>query len=252
LRARERYYLDLFAGPGQNQIEETGEVIDGSPLIALRAGPPYFTRLFWVDASKRNVASLEEHRRDYPDRAVEIFHGDANLRVDDILGVLPRNAPVFCFLDPRGGELAWQTIAKLARHKPENKVELFILFAYNQGLVRLLPHDPTKLHHADVLDRVMPEPIGWRRVYQQRIEGNTRPGEFRLAFLDEYVRGLKEQLGYRYVPAPRLVPTPHGRPLYFMVFASDHPAGGTIMQWCLKHVQDSRPQKSFLSYEQRY
>lgn len=69
--------------------------------------------------------------------------------------------------------------------------------------------------------------------------------------LDEYVQGLRS-LGYAFVPAPRLISTPNGHPLYFMIFASDHEAGDKIMSWCLQNVRDSRIQKSFLSYEDQY
>jgi three-Cys-motif partner protein len=199
--AVERYYLDLFAGPGQNRVAGTDEVIDGSPLIALRAGPPRFTRLFLVDADPANAASLEAHRQDFPDRWVTVFDRDANQRVDDILSSLPRQFPVFAFLDPRGAELRWRTIEKLAHHKGSDhrKIELFILFAYNQGIVRLMPHDPGQMQNEATLDRVMPDPAGWRRVYQRRISQTAHASEFRRLMLDEYVGGLR-RLGYAFVP----------------------------------------------------
>ena len=53
--ANSRYYLDLFAGSGQSQLEG-GEILDGSPLIAAQA-QPNFSRLFWVDSVRRNAAS---------------------------------------------------------------------------------------------------------------------------------------------------------------------------------------------------
>jgi three-Cys-motif partner protein len=31
-------YIDLFSGPGRSQLEDTGEFIDGSPLVAYKAG----------------------------------------------------------------------------------------------------------------------------------------------------------------------------------------------------------------------
>jgi hypothetical protein len=101
------------------------------------------------------------------------------------------------------------------------------------------------------LDRVMPNPAGWRRVYRDRVTTIAKPAEIRRAMLDEYVGGLKE-LGYSFVPSPRLITTPDRHPLYFLVFASDHPAGDKIMSWCLKHVRDSRVQQSFLGYEEQY
>lgn len=230
-------------------------MIDGSPLIALKAGPPTFTRLFWVEADSRNVASLEAHREEYPARQISVYAGDANERVDDILQALPARYPTFAFLDPRGGELNWQTIVKLARHKSagEKKIELFILFAYNQGIVRLMPLDPSRMRRENeaVLDRVMPDADGWRALYRGRTAGSLDRHEVRRAMLDEYVRGLKA-LSYVFVPAPRLIRTPNGHPLYFMIFASDHQAGDKIMSWCLTNVRDSRVQQSFLSYDEQY
>ncbi len=69
--------------------------------------------------------------------------------------------------------------------------------------------------------------------------------------LDEYVVGLRS-LSYKWVPAPRLVRSLDGHPLYFLIFASDHQAGNNIMEWCLKHVQQSRRQPSLLDYADQY
>ena len=43
-----------------------------------------------------------------------------------------------------------------------------------------------------------------------------------------------------------------GRPLYFMVFATDHPAGETIMRSVLEKVETTMRQPSLLPYNQRY
>src|SRR5687768_2772734 len=55
--AQQRYYVDLFAGSGQNRVKGTDQVIDGSPLIALKAGPPQFTKLFWVESKERCITA---------------------------------------------------------------------------------------------------------------------------------------------------------------------------------------------------
>lgn len=96
----------------------------------------------------------------------------------------------------------------------------------------------------------MPSPSGWRTVYRMHTSGASPP-EIRRAMLDEYVLGLKG-LGYLYVPAPRLIATLTNHPLYFMIFASDHRTGDSIMTWCLKNVRDTRIQSSFLVYDERY
>lgn len=248
-----RYYLDLFSGPGLNRVRGTGEIIDGSPLIAVKGGPPHFTHLYWVDADPTNAASLAAHRAEYPSRRISVLCGDANEVVGTILHELPRHYPVFAFLDPRAAELRWSTIKRLARHKPlgQNKIELFILFAFNMALVRFLPHDPAKMQFEAQLDGVMPDPSRWREIYERRVQGLAKPAVVRRLILDEYVRGLKE-LGYAYVPKPRLITTPGRRPLYFLVFASDHPAGLKIMDWCLRNEPDNLPQKSLFPYDQQY
>lgn len=252
-RARERHYVDLFAGPGQNRVTSTGEIIDGSPLIGLNAGPLRFSRLFWVETRPANVASLRGHQATHPERAITVLGGDANQRVDDVLRVLPKLGPTFAFLDPRGTELHWETVRKLALHKPktERKIELLMLFAYNQAIVRLMPHDPNRMVNEAALDQFMPDPRRWRVLYERRVAGEFTAAEFRRQMLAEYVQGLSG-LGYAFVPAPRLIRTPDNHPLYFMVFASDHSAGWEIMTWCLQHVRESQTQLSLLGYEQRY
>lgn len=225
-----------------------GEVIDGSPLIAAKASPP-FTHLFWVDSDTRNAASLRAHQADFPRRRITVLQEDANRAVDDILRVVPRDRPVFAFLDPEGSELAWSTIEKLARHKRRNKIELFLLFAYNMAVVRLMPHDPTKLAHSDRLDQLMPNPGVWRRIYGQR--ASSSPDEYRRLVLNEYLDGLRS-LGYRHVLRPRLIPTPSRRPLYFMIFATDHDAGLSIMDYAFNRVEQTVTQPSLLPYDQRY
>ncbi len=45
-----RNYIDLLAGPGKNRVRETGEILLGSPLLALTAKYP-FTSYFFVDKS---------------------------------------------------------------------------------------------------------------------------------------------------------------------------------------------------------
>ncbi len=244
--ARARYYLDLFSGSGQSVLDD--REVDGSPLIAAKADPA-FTRLVWVDASARNAASLRAHRADYPSRRIDVHHGDANVVIDEILASLPRTDPTIAFLDPEGSELHWSTVEKLGHHKARNKIEQFILFPYNMGIVRFMPRDPEKMVHEDKLDRMMPSRSRWRSIYVQRAEVGA--AEYRRLMLQEYVRGLGD-LGYRHVPEPRLVPRPDGRPLYFMIFATDHAAGLNIMRAAFEQVASTAVQTSFLPYHQRY
>lgn len=54
-----RNYVDLLAGPGKNQIRETGEAVLGSPLLALTTSHP-FTGYFFVDLASANAQALTQ------------------------------------------------------------------------------------------------------------------------------------------------------------------------------------------------
>jgi three-Cys-motif partner protein len=246
-RARGSFYIDLFAGAGQSTLPD-GSVIDGSPLIAAKATPP-FTKLWWVEANAANAASLRSHRQDFPNRDIEIVHGDANQAISEILNALPTAFPVLAFLDPYSTQLDWETIRRLAAHRPRRKIELFVLFPLDMVLFRLMPHDQDIGPFAPILDRMMPDPQGWRRVYSNRAVLSAP--DRRRAMLNEYVVGLR-RLGYEFVPPPRLVTRPDGHGLYFMVFATDHPAGERIMRYALERVEHTARQTSFLDYDERY
>src|SRR4030095_7539652 len=155
-KAHRRYYVDLFAGPGQVSADHGATVTDGSPLVALRAGPPAFTQLFWVEQKEAFADSLRAHRGEHSDRDIVVYQGDANNTVDEVLGTLPRTYPVLAFLDPRGPELAWETVRKLAAHKAPGfpRIELLILFPYNMAVARLMPLDTSRMVSDQRLDRL--------------------------------------------------------------------------------------------------
>jgi len=255
-KAKTIYYVDAFAGPGKCKVRDTGEIVDGSPLIALKMERP-FTHYFFIDASPEAVRSLESHVKAMPklqNRATVIL-GDCNGKIDGVLPHIPQAAPCFVFLDPEGSELEWSTIVRIARHKispPCRKIEQLILFPYDMALVRFMPLDPSKLVHARLIDRVMPDPQEWRRIYRARVGGDMTEGEVRRAFVRMYTSGLKH-LGYRCVPHPRMVRGPRG-PLYFLVFAGDHPVGQDIITYVFNKQRGRVVQLSFLErrYEEEY
>lgn len=112
-----RNYIDIFAGPGKNQVRDTNEVLLGSPLLALTTQHP-FTGYYFIDKDSSNTAALEARAMasGLGDQ-VKIRTGDSNNLVDWIVGDLskaPSQALNLAFLDPEGLELHWQTVARLA------------------------------------------------------------------------------------------------------------------------------------------
>lgn len=129
-KAKARYYVDGFAGPGRNLI--AGQERDGSPLIALNASEAC-THYFFVERKrllyKQLLSHVQEHSRV---KQVALEQGDFNQLVDDILLSIPDLAPCLFFLDPEGLELDFTTVEKIARR---TKIDLFVLIS-GFGLIR--------------------------------------------------------------------------------------------------------------------
>ena len=232
-------FMDLCAGPGFDQYGKSSEVVDGSPLRALSLYPG-FRRFVFIDIDQSHTRQLRELVFDRGRYDVCHIHtGDCNLVIQKALADVPKDGPTFCFVDPASIDVHWQTLAAIAGHKPPGtrKIELFVLFAYDMSLVRFLAWErkPDELWGPDTerrIDLAMPDATRWRAIYQARNEGHIDANEARRRFAYLYWMGLRE-LGYNYVVSPKLVRHPRGNPLYFLFFASDHPAGDRIMSHVL-------------------
>jgi three-Cys-motif partner protein len=233
-KAKQRYYIDALAGDGQCEIKTplTSKTIDGSPLIAIKINPP-FTKCFFIEIDKEKVKTLSKLLRDFPQDRCEIREGDCNLIIDEILSQIPLQAPCFAFLDPEGFEVDWLTYEKIANHKKDSKtkIELFILFPYNMAFARVLYYNRKRFERENIpllLNKKLPK-SRWLDVYEDRIKGKLGQLEVRMRILRIFIDGLKT-LGYNFVDS-RLIKSNLGRPLYYMVFATDHPAGAKIMDY---------------------
>ena len=244
----DRCYVDLFCGPGLDRAEDTGQNVDGSPRIAMSLQPG-FNRFVFVDIDRDSVRQLSEFAASNNlTRSTTTVVGDCNRAIQQVRNSIPRDSLAFCFVDPAGLHANWETISTLAGHRAwnGNRAELLILFPYDMALVRFLARDESSefmesSESEQRVDRVMPGPW-WRSVYQDRNRGQIDPREARRRFAYMFWMGLKE-LGYCHVPSPFLMKTsPTGRPLYFLFFASDHPAGGRI----ISHIFDRARQEESL------
>lgn len=111
-------YVDLYCGPGRSRIRETGELIDGSPLVAWDAGRQHgdqFSEFLLADAEPVFVAAA---RQRLVSRGAEVrtFVGEAETVVDEVLGALEPRGLHLAFLDPYNlAALPFAVIEKLAR-----------------------------------------------------------------------------------------------------------------------------------------
>lgn len=219
-KALDRVYIDGFAGPGTNILRHSGEVIDGSPLIALNARGPTkgtaFTHLYFIDQDETTLAELKEtvEARGLG-RRVTFLRGDVNLELPKVVRQLHRKAPTFVLLDTVGIEPRWTTIEAISSWK----TELLITFPFGMAINRNRTSPKVRAYFGT--DEYQPL-LGAR--------GPGRPREI----LDLYKHRLRE-LGYSHmIPNDLLVTTRRNARLYHLIFASKVKIGPSIMNWVVK------------------
>jgi len=226
-----RYYIDLLSGPGKNRVRESGEVLLGSPLIALTTQHP-FTHYIFVDNSPENTAALRERCSvsPYADR-VTILTGDCNTLVDQIVAQIQPaqwQSLNLAFLDPAGMELQWSAVEKLARLP---RMDLIINYPQG-GLNRCIKqvfetNPPTEVDHFF-------GGVEWREIYA-KYQRRHLPEGLHFHLLDLYKSNL-EKLGYQVHrdvdtgDSPLIRNAQRRAPLYRLLFASKHPLGNEFWE----------------------
>jgi three-Cys-motif partner protein len=244
-RASEFVYLDAFAGEGRGIDRLTGEEFHGSARIALEAQSPnraaQFTRLRYFEQANKAAELEAGFRSEYPARDVRVYGGDCNVEIPKALKDLQalRWAPTFAFIDPDGMEFHWETLKRLAdhkrgyrsaatSHKPEYKVELWLLFP-TSGIVRTLALDAAKVRPEDEWRATaLFGTDAWRAIYAKRVAGKFSAADAKEEYVNLIRWRLSEDLGYARTHPLELKNT-RGTTIYHMVFATDNAAGDTIM-----------------------
>jgi three-Cys-motif partner protein len=227
----ERYYLDLFSGPGKNNVEE--HILLGSPLRALTAKFP--ATHFWLnELDSFNKTALEQRVNASPLQGqVTISQDNANQVVHQICKeIRSRNQKTLslnmAFLDPAGhSELHWTTVEELARI---TKMDLIINFP-TQGIIRNVNEYP------QTVDQFFGT-TEWRKVYKPE----ANPVTIRRTLIDFYRERLKA-FGYIIDIDPNLggddiaVNNSKNAQVYSMIFASKHELGAKFWKAAARSVK---------------
>ncbi|GMQ78981.1 MAG: hypothetical protein BMS9Abin02_1531 [Anaerolineae bacterium] len=221
-----RNYIDLLAGPGKNVVEETGEVMLGSPLLALTTKYP-FTGYYFVENDDDNADALRKRcsSSNLNDR-VRVMNNDCNQIVSTIINELKpyeHKSLNLAFLDPEGLELQWSTISQLASVR-----RMDIIINYPQGgLSRVMPNVIDQDGESEV-DKFFGN-SDWRHIYSEWQIRHEVGLHRRL--IDLYLGKLQE-LGYTELrrddevgDEPLIRNSKRRTPLYRLLFASKHPLG---------------------------
>jgi three-Cys-motif partner protein len=117
-------YIDGFAGPEQKEWPE-----HSAAALALKMEPKRFRHFHLCDRGRSQVANLRQLAKEHSDRDVQVYPGDFNMRVQDVVtSGLSKKEATFCLLDQRTFECDWATVVTLAAVK-QPRIEIFYFLA---------------------------------------------------------------------------------------------------------------------------
>jgi three-Cys-motif partner protein len=252
-------YIDAFAGAGSAYIrpgqaraneqlalidqhevdEETRQVIDGSPLVALRVEPP-FTAYVFVEQDAERLRNLEQIKKAYAGRReVRIYNEDCTQYLQRLI----QNPEVdwrkrwraLVFLDPFGLNVPWSTIAGLAATRG---VEILLNFPMGMAINRMLPRNPGQMPSAwrTRLDLYFGDPEWYAIVYEDRAGLFERLAVKRAKADDLLLEWYRERLAraFGHVSPGYLVENSRGNPLYYLIWAGPRMVGRKIATHVLR------------------
>jgi three-Cys-motif partner protein len=205
-----RTYTDIFAGSGKCAIEETGEEVDGSSLIALQCKVPY-THYFFNDINPSAIQALKGRASSFTSANINFFNRDCNEVIEDLRSKLPQSSLDFCFIDPLNWEIKFDSIRKLTK---DRNMDLAITF--HTGSIKRVMHNPPDDLNYFFGDRK------WQDECNSAIIGGK--GNIGRVLLDAYERRLRS---LDYVGLQDYLPVRNTKSvvMYHLIFASKHPRG---------------------------
>jgi three-Cys-motif partner protein len=224
-------YVDLFSGPGKNVIRDTGEEVDGSPVLALQCD---FGRYVFVDVPEV-LATLRMRLRNHPKLPrISFVEGDCNLVIDEVLRQLPADHLTLAFIDPTGLQIRFETIRRLVHNR---KVDLLMTIHFGMGIQLNLPQ------YIKTEGEALTGFLGnseWRK----DVEGVATFNQAGRLILDRYMAQLRT-LDYLDTKDREIVRNDQNTPLYYIIMASRHKLGEKFWQEVTKIAPSGQRRMNF-------
>jgi three-Cys-motif partner protein len=245
-RKLQRYYVDLFAGPGVNVVRGTHEAeYDGSPLRVLRyvgqqRNDLTFTHAVFINAMERDHQALQARVNRLIEMGesrlarehIDLISNDANKAISGILRRIPKQAYILVFADMEAPkQWPWDSMKSLKAQGHES-VDLYTLFPLDMAIMRLLAYRKDHLNrYAEAMTRFFGTDA-WRSLADRRLTKAQTPQLRR-----DLVRLYLDQLRTLWKHSGEMVDVylRGEQRLYKMLFASDHPAANVITEWIKTH-----------------
>jgi three-Cys-motif partner protein len=229
-------YIDAYAAGGSHVSKDTGEVVAGSPLVALSTKPP-FREYHFIDADRARVEQLRGHAGSRAD--VHVHHGDCN--EISLRDVFPRvqwkdRRRALCLLDPYNIDLSWEVVVTAGRMKT---IEVFVNFMVMDMNMNVLLRNPSKAQPGQIerMNRFWGDE-SWREVaYEVSPQGilfgepehvKVEKGNEKIS--EAYRKRLTTVAGFAYAPQPLRFVNRLKRTIYYLFFASPKATANKIVE----------------------
>lgn len=225
-------YIDGYAGSGHHVSKARNELVEGSPLIALRTDPP-FHEYHFIDADPEKA---DELRNQVGDRAdVFVYSGDCNEVL--LSKVFPRAAygeykRALCLLDPYNINLTWEVIEAAGKAKSIEIFVNFMIMDINRNALRKNPDKIVK-SKAEQMTRLWGDDSWHDAGYEYTtLFGEDMPLKVsNERFSEAFRQRLIQRAGFKFVPAPMPMRTKTNAVIYYLYFASQNETGKKIVSY---------------------
>lgn len=229
-------YIDAYAAGGSHLSRTTGDVVPGSPLIALATEPP-FSEYHFIDADPTRVDQLRRYTADRPN--VHVHSGDCNdILLRDVfpLSRYEDRRRSLCLLDPYNIDLRWEVIATAGRM---TTIEVFVNFMVMDMNMNVLLRNPANADPMQIarMDRFWGDG-SWRNVAyepnpQRNLFGSSedvKVDDANEKIAEAYRQRLIDVAGFIYAPRPVRFVNSLGFTIYYLFFASPNQTGKKIVE----------------------
>ncbi len=224
-------YIDAYAGPGYHLSKTSGELVEGSPLIALNTQPP-FHEYHFIDSEEGRARQLRELAGRRPD--VFTYSEDCNEVLLD--RVFPRAKydeykRALCLLDPYNIDLRWEVIEAAGESESIEIFMNFMIMDINRNALRRNP-DKSIVSKVAQMTRLWGDD-SWKDAGYDQVptlfEGPVPEKVSNERFAEAFRQRLERKAGFKYVPKPMPMKTKNNSVIYYLYFASQKEAGMDIV-----------------------
>ena len=227
-----KYYIDGFSGAGAHVSKRTGELIDGSPVRALRVQPP-FDGFHFIDMNPEKTSYLQMLCKGRSNVQIQTENSNAYLTQKLLPTIQYRNFNrALCLLDPYGLHMDWE-VMRLAGQS--QAVDMFLNFPVMDMNRNAIWHQPEKMPQDGVerMTRFWGDE-SWRTAAyaesrQPSLFGPVVEKQSNDAIVSAFMKRLKEIAGFSFVPDPLPMRNKNNAVVYYLFFASQKPVAQRII-----------------------